>query len=404
MTPASRPTMSSRKRTLLIVFSLLGLGASLAASYVHYNLLTQPGYSSACDFSARVSCTDAYLSPYGSILGVPVALGGVVFFAVVLLLSTVAAAPSSPAREAVPGYIFALSIVGLAVTLYLAWASYFVLKVFCVLCAATYVSVAGIFIVSRAAMTVPLATLPGRAARDSRTLVSSPIALVLALAVAGASAAAIAMFPREAAKADAVPVQIQALSEEQRAQLDAWWKLQPTVTLPVPRASGVKVQIVKFSDYQCPACRAAHETLMAVLSKYDKSAVELVMKHYPLEPECNPAVQGNHFAACEAAAAYVMARGTGRQPALDDWLFANQRTLTRDVVRKAAQDVAGIQDFDARYDSALQEVKADASLGVTLQVQSTPTVYLNGRMIAGASSLLPPAVYVDALIRSELAR
>ena len=92
---------------------------------------------------------------------------------------------------------------------------------------------------------------------------------------------------------------------------------------------------------------------------------------------------GNHFAACEAAAAYVMARGTGFQQKLDDWLFENQRTLTKEVVRQAAKDQAGITDFDARYAQALQEVKTDASLGGLLKVTHTPTIYLNGKMIAG---------------------
>jgi protein-disulfide isomerase len=140
-----------------------------------------------------------------------------------------------------------------------------------------------------------------------------------------------------------------------------------------------------------------------VLARYDKTAVEFVMKHYPLEGECNPGVPaGNHYAACEAAAAYNMARGTGFQQKLDDWLFDNQRTLTRDVVRQAAKEQAGITDFDARYAQALQEVKTDASLGGLLRVTHTPTVYLNGKLIAGRGNALPPAQYIDALIEIEL--
>ena len=54
------------------------------SSYVHYKLLTDPSYTSFCDVNATVSCTQAYLSRYGSFWGVPVALGGVLFFALVL--------------------------------------------------------------------------------------------------------------------------------------------------------------------------------------------------------------------------------------------------------------------------------------------------------------------------------
>ena len=404
--------MTPRARLLLIVFALLGLGAASTSSYVHFNLLTKPEYSSFCDVSATVSCTSAYLSRYGSFLGVPVAIGGVIFFVLVLVLAGFAGRPGVPASENVPGYVFALSTVGLAFALYLAYASYVVLKVFCILCAITYVSVIAIFIVSGGATKFAMTTLPRRATRDTRSLLKSPFALIMALLVAGGAVAALMFFPREApVSAEAAEqASLPPVSAEERQRIEAWWAVQPKVELPITPSSGAKVLIVKFSDYQCPGCRHAHDVLKTVLSKYDKGVVEFVLKHYPLEPECNANVgQQIHVAACEAAAAYVMARGTGFQQRLDDWLFANQTTLTRDIVRQAAKDQAGINNFDDRYAQALQEVKTDASLGGLLKVGSTPTVYLNGRMIAGRTpsgqSLgLPLAQHIDALIDIELKR
>src|SRR5918997_715377 len=70
------PVMTARARTLLILFAALGLAASSASTYVHHRLLTDPAYSSVCDISATVSCTDAYLSRYGTLWGVPVAVAG----------------------------------------------------------------------------------------------------------------------------------------------------------------------------------------------------------------------------------------------------------------------------------------------------------------------------------------
>ena len=402
--PRETPQVPAKSRMLLIAFALLGLGASTASTYVHHRLLTTPAYASFCDVSERVSCTEAYLSPYGSVLGIPVAIAGMVFFAIVLLLVGVAGRPGSAARSNVPEYVLLLSTVALGGVAYLAWASYMVLGVFCVLCALTYVAVAGIFVTalrSRQASAVPVSR---RALRDLGTLATSPWAIVLVVLAVAAVVATRTLFPAvqaspvAAAPAPAMP----ALTDQQRAQLEAWWDLQPRIDLPIAMAPGATVQIVKFSDYQCPGCRAAHDILKAVLSKHTDGSVQFVMKHYPLEAECNPRAPGNHLAACEAAAAYVMAKGSPAQPTLDDWLFANQRSLTRDVVRQAARDLAGISDFDARYEQALQEVRADASLGGTVDVQTTPTIYLNGRQIAGRGSVLPPAPYVDALV--EIAR
>lgn len=390
--------MSSKSRTLLLAFALLGLGASTISSYVHYQLLTDPSYTSFCDVNASVSCTQAYLSQYGSVMGVPVAIAGVIFFAVAAVLAGVAGSAASRARENAAGYVFLLSTIGLAFALYLAWASYVVLGVFCILCAITYVSVIGLFVVSGGATTVPMTTLPGRAARDLRTVASTPAALVLLLVLGAGGAVLIAAFPSEksaAAAQEQAFANYQPLTPEQRKQVEDWWAVQPVVDLPIPPADGTRVLIVKFSDYQCPACRTAFEALKPVLAKYDGQGVQFIKKHYPLEGECNPHAAGmNHYGSCEAAAAYEMAKSTPNLAKLDEWFFDNQQTLSREVVRDAAKTQAGIPDFDARYEAALQTVRTDASLGKLVQVSSTPTIFINGRRIPCCP---PPGMY-DALI------
>ena len=75
-------------------------------------------------------------------------------------------------------------------------------------------------------------------------------------------------------------------------------------------------------------------------------------------------------------------------------------SLTPDVVKRAAKDIGGIQDFDAQYQRALQEVKTDASLGALLKIGHTPTFYINGREITG-NTLTPPQ-YFDYLIELAL--
>lgn len=394
--------MTPKSRTLLLVFALLGLGASTISSYVHYKLLTDPTYISFCDVNTTVSCTQAYTSQYGSFMGVPVAIGGIIFFAVAAVLAGLAGAAKSAARENAAGYIFLWSTIGLAFALYLAWASYVVLGLFCILCAVTYVSVIALFVISGGATSFPMTSLPGRAARDIRTLVSSPVALVMLLVIAAGSVALIASFPNDSSAAVAQEqafANFEPLTGEQRKQMEDWWAVQPKEELPIPAAEGTKVLIVKFSDFQCPACKTAFEALKPVLAKYQGQDVEFIKKHYPLEGECNPNAAGmNHYGSCEAAAAYEMARSTPNLAKLDEWLFDNQQSLNRDVVRRAAAEQAGITDFDARYEAALQTVKTDASLGKLVKVNSTPTIYINGRKIPCCP---PPAVY-DALIDIEL--
>ena len=220
----------------------------------------------------------------------------------------------------------------------------------------------------------------------------------MVLLLTAGMATILAVFPRASAMAAQEPA-YPPLTDQQRADLEKWWSLQPKTDLPIPN-DGARVLVVKFSDYMCPACRQTYEWYKPVLGKYLATGdVRYVVKHFPLEAECNPHAAMNHYASCEAAAAVIMARPKGTAQKLEQWIFANQQTLTADTVKKAARDIGGIQDFDAQYPRALQEVKLDAGLGGVLKVNSTPTFYINGRKLPN-KIMLPQ--YFDYLIELAL--
>ena len=396
-----------KSRTPLILFALLGLGASLTSTYVHYNLLVDRSFSSFCDVNATVSCTQAYLSPYGTFMGVPVALAGVFFFAVVLALAALSGRKTPQAGESAPAYIFALSTIGLAFALYLGYASFFILHAVCILCVTTYVAIIAIFIISGGATSVPMTSLPARAGRDLKTLVASPAALIVAALLAVGAISFKMVFPKETAAEAAAqaPADFPPLTDQQKAEVEKWWDVQPKVDVPVP-SDGAAVLMVKFNDYQCPPCRQTYEAYGPLLAKWAQTGkFKFVLKHFPLDAECNGAAPGGpHPAACEAAAAVVMARrkNDGSAEKLEHWLFAHQGPpiLTPEEVKAAARDVAGITDFDAKYPSTLIEVKNDAGMGAMLGVKSTPTFFINGHMLPGGQD---PRL-IDAVIDLEMRR
>jgi uncharacterized membrane protein/protein-disulfide isomerase len=404
--------MTARTRRLLLAFAALGLAASSWSSYVHYSLLTVPGYTSFCDVSGTVSCTQAYLSQYGSVWGIPVALGGVIYFATVLFIAGFAGPRSVKASENVPAYVFALSTIALAFVLYLGWASFFKLNTVCLLCATTYVAVIALFIISAGATSFPMTSLPRRASTDMARLVRSPLGLALVAVLAAGTFVLLNVFPREAhaaaaasttgaASTHAAAPQGPSLTDQQKADFMKWYEVQPKVNVPVD-ADGAKVLVVKFNDYQCPPCRQSFMDYKPIIEKYTASGqLKFVLKHFPLERECNAAVQGDlHVASCEAAAAVVMAQSKGTADKLEEWFFANQPTLSPDSVKAAAASVAGVKDFDAQYARALTLVKTDAGLGALLGAKSTPTFVINGHLISG----FLPAPYFEAAIQQELAR
>jgi uncharacterized membrane protein/protein-disulfide isomerase len=399
--------MASKSTPWLTAFAAIGLAAAAASTWVHYQILNDPTYASFCDVNSTLNCTDAYTSRFGAFGGIPVALFGLLFFAGVLGLVAICS-PSQTAAANLPGYVFAASTIGLAVVLYLAYASYFILGVVCLLCAATYVAVIGLFLISGAATNVPLTSLPMRILDDLKLLVRTPRALTAAVVFVAAAVAAIAVFPEQPVtaaantedgeQAQAVP----AASAQQIQQLETWLAQQPRVTVMAP-SDGAAVVILKFNDYQCPGCGQTYRDYKPVLAKWAKQApgkVKFITKDYPLERQCNQFVaQDLHLGACEAAVAVRLAREKGKAEAMEDWLYANQPAMNPDTVKKAAATVGGATDFDTRFANTLELVKADVAQGAQLKIGGTPTFFMNGMQLPGLRG-----EFFDAAIAWELKR
>ncbi len=412
--------MSKIVRRWVLLCAVVGLAAATASLYVHYHLLTQVGYASPCDINATFSCSDAYRSQYGSLFGVPVALLGVLWFAFVIVLVLVSSGGPTSVQEGLPAYLFVLSTIGLAVILYLAYAAFFVLKELCIFCLITYAAVIALFCLTGAATTVPMTTLPRRALRDLRVLVTTPVALIVAILFLAAAGSAIAFFPRAdqsamAAMATAAGEQAVAtpVSEDTRSEFEKYWASLPRETVPVSN-EGAAVLIVKFTDYCCLGCSATHFMLQPILAKYQAElpgAVKLVTKDYPLDQSCNPSLARTlHYAACAAAVAVRLAAERHRATQMEEWLYSNQTVTGKDgravqlspaMVRDAAQKIAGVTDFDQQYDGAIQAVKPDIAMGQLLNVAWTPTFFVNGVRIPELG--IQPQLW-DLAIRLELKR
>src|SRR5207342_1600153 len=82
---------------------------------------------------------------------------------------------------------------------YFEYVSFVVLKAVCVLCLTMAAAVIALFFLSGSTTPFPMTTLPRRAARDIRTFIASPLAMIIAVLFLGTAVSALAWFPREAA-------------------------------------------------------------------------------------------------------------------------------------------------------------------------------------------------------------
>ena len=393
------PFMSSRIRWVILAFAVAGLAVSGAATWVHYRSLTDPTYVSPCDISASFNCTQLYLGRYGSIAGIPVALGGLIWFGLVALIAGFAR--SAEPDSAATAYLRALSIIGLAVVLYLAYVSFFVVKTGCLLCIATYVCVIGVFVLSQMASGQSMGQLPARLAGDVGDVMKRPVALVTAIIFLAGAASLVAFFPKEGAIAEAAAT-APAPAPEQAASFEESWNKQPRVDFGA-KPAGAKVVIVKFNDYECPACAQAEMMYKPTLAKFEKShpgLVHLVVKDWPWNTACNfnagRTIPG-HEAACDAAVAARVAREKGKYDEMAAWMYSNQG-ITPQALRAEASKRLGIVDFDREYALKLPQIRSDIADGGVLGVNSTPTYYLNGVKLPGGMA----PQWVEAAINIEL--
>ena len=173
----------------------------------------------------------------------------------------------------------------------------------------------------------------------------------------------------------------------------------PRYTVPTTKDDPVRgnpaapIAIVEFSDYQCPFCARVNPTLAKIRETYG-DRVKIVFKDYPLP---------NHPQAPKAAEAARCAGEQNKYWEMHDAMFANQRALEVPSLKQSARAI-GLDGakFDSCLDSGKWEatIRAGSELGEQFGVNSTPTLYVNGRAVIGAM----PFENFKQIIDEELSR
>lgn len=134
------------------------------------------------------------------------------------------------------------------------------------------------------------------------------------------------------------------------------------------------VQIVEFYDYGCPHCREFKPILEQLLETYrDKLSAYFLM--FPL---------GNWPDSKGAAQASLAAAAQGKFKEMHSILFERAPQHSREAVMGYAKDIGlDMAKFTADYDAAAAHVDADHAQGEKVEVNTTPTLFVNGRRFAG---------------------
>ena len=156
---------------------------------------------------------------------------------------------------------------------------------------------------------------------------------------------------------------------------------------PAMGPANAPVTIVEFSDFECPVCRNLHDTLQTVLPKYPQ--VRVVFKDYPIEqihPWARTAALAGRCAYAQDPKAFWK---------VYDSIYGQQDLISAGNVWDKMMDFAGEAGLNQdTFKSCMAGPEAAAAIDAskanaqTLEVSSTPTVFVNGRRMVGADAKL----------------
>ncbi len=159
------------------------------------------------------------------------------------------------------------------------------------------------------------------------------------------------------------------------------------------------IAIVVFSDFQCPMCKQEAEVIHKQITEAFPTQVRVYFRDYPLESLHNwarpAAIAGRCVYKLNPAAFWDY----------HDWIYENQSYIGLDNLNSKLQEFATAKGIDGMQLSRCienkttePEVKASMAIGNSLSLNSTPTIFVNGRRIDGAV----PWENLQALIKAEI--
>lgn len=149
--------------------------------------------------------------------------------------------------------------------------------------------------------------------------------------------------------------------------------------------NGAPVRVTEFIDFQCPACARGTEYLSRVIAQHP-SGIRLELKYFPL-PSHRHGFLAARYAECAAR--------QGKFWPFHDALIARQPNWSRltDATPAFTLIAREIALDPGRLDACLNDKSVDAFIqrshqeGERQGVKSTPTYYVNGKMVVGVPSL-----------------
>lgn len=366
-----------------VIYLLVSIGMIVVSGYLtnHFyeaHFPTGLNSDSLCSINEFWGCDKASLSPLGSIFNIPTAFFGIII-GLMGILSNIF--PSEDNEKTIKTFIFINAIGCVFLFLY----SLISLGSLCPMCTIYYVlSLVAAFIFKK---------------HSQASLGFSPKPFITFFIITLVPAVVMANhFGKKMANQ-------QSLSKQ---YVDQFFSLatpgDPTVESPykleksTENFSDAPIRLSVFSDFQCPFCQIVADNVHK-LTKDFKGKINVQYMFYPLDSACNSKIKSAfHQFACKAA--YLSACDKEKFAKIHDFIFDNQKNLSFENLDKWEKQFGLSGCFDNKQ--VQEDIQKTILAGDQYNLQSTPTIILNGRKLEGSiSNVHMKAIMQELLKRSE---
>ena len=379
-----------------MIMVVLGIGLSLYSLNHHFEVRATGATDALCNINAKFNCDEVALSPYAEpIKGIPLGVFGLGYFAAQGLLLALGLRQGKSAQDHLQAYVVMVGI-GIATSMALGGISMGLLGTYCLVCLSIY----AVCLTQGAILFAARQEIPRPFNMAGLFSAGGTAALTLALVIAGFQFAKPAIVKDHVAL-NQQPKDVPTLTD--KAQDIPLAKSAYSGLGEDYRKGGDNAQVViqEFADFQCPGCAHMGETLTSLQKEYGDKIL-IVYRTYPLDSGCNSSIQGRmHDYACKAAAMARCAGQFGKFWDYHDTLYRNQRDINDTKLKEWARDL-GIpsEQIEACWTNhdIVEKIKDDISLGNKLGVDSTPTLFMNGRKVLGSRDIENLRTQIDNLL------
>ncbi|MGA0163458.1 MAG: vitamin K epoxide reductase family protein [Bdellovibrionota bacterium] len=351
----------SRSQVAFLFICILGLGLSIWSAHHWYELHSGAlKGKSFCNVTDYWNCDRVSASEMSHFKNIPWGIFSAAYFLILALIGL--------AGERVRRWLFVFFIPAWAVSLFLIYQLVWVLKTGCIICYAMdfcWFS-AGILSLRRKNWT-QFSGLP-------LLIIGFVGAGLLSLYAVQASAALRKLPPKD-----------------ELDRFKSWLWNQPQVTIPMktpfvrPSLSSKKIQIVEFSDFQCPHCRTtALSTVPFLLAQSD---VEFLLFPYPIDSKCHPDLKGRPARqSCDWTRVAICAQKQDRFSQVHERIYELAQSSRPQV---DAENLSKL-DLDQKTleaclfsDETTQTLNELVQVGRDLEIAGTPTFFIDGYRLPG---------------------